>query len=624
MTSLKLVLVGHVDHGKSTLVGRLLFETGMLPDGKVAEVEATCRKRGMPFEWAFVTDALQIERDQGVTVDVSHIRFRTAARSYVLIDAPGHREFIRNMVTGAAASDAALLLVDAAEGVREQTRRHTLLLHLLGLRQLVVAVNKMDLVDFAAERFAAVERDVRAALGTVGITPAAVVPLAAREGDNLAKPSSRMTWYRGPTLLTVLDTLPAATADVERALRMWVQDVYKFDERRIIVGRLASGRLKVGDEVLFSPSNKTARVRTIEAFDPRPDAEHPNQATAGQSIGFTLADEIFIERGELLSHPDSPPAAVSTFRARLFWLGGQPLGPRVRLTLRLGTLSAPVEIKSVDRVIDAATLGPREGGTIERNDVAEATLRARRALAVDPHEQSPASGRFVLVHDGVISGGGIVAEAGIDAAQLREAPRATHVVSVEHRIDAATRANRNGHKGGVIWLTGLSGAGKSTIAMALEQRLFAEGYLIYALDGDNLRHGLNANLGFSPGERAENVRRAGEAAALFADAGFLVVASFISPYRADRERARAAVARLPLSGGFHEIYVRCDLATCERRDPKGQYRKARAGLISDFTGISAPYEEPEAPELVVDTSLDQAEESIAAVVGYVRRQFPLS
>ena len=622
--ALKIVLVGHVDHGKSTLVGRLLFETGTLGEGKVAEIEATCRKRNMPFEWAFVTDALQVERDQGVTVEVSHIRFRTPSRRFTLIDAPGHREFIRNMVTGAAASDAALLLVDAAEGVCEQTRRHVLLLQLLGLRQLAVAVNKMDLVDYSAERFVALERDIRAALAVVGMTPAAVVPLVATAGDNLTKPSARMPWYRGPTLLSVLDKLPAAPAEIDRPLRMWVQDVYKFDRRRIIVGRLSSGRLKVGDEVLFLPSNKTARVRTIEEFDPRHSVTAPDEAEAGRSIGVTLADELFVERGELMCHRDTPAGVVSTFRARIFWLGERPLASRTRLGLRIGTLATAVEIKSVDRIVDAITLSPCEGDAVERNGVAELTLRTRRALPVDPYDENPLTGRFVLVDGGNIAGGGIVAGAGFEAAQLRAVPRATHVVSVEHHVDATARSARHGHNGGVIWLTGLSGAGKSTIAMALEQRLFAEGYEIYALDGDNLRHGLNANLGFSPAERAENVRRAGEAAALFADAGTLVVASFISPYRVDRERARAAVARLPHSGGFHEIYVRCDLATCERRDPKGQYRKARAGLIADFTGVSAPYEEPEAPELIVDTTDATAEESIAAVLAYVRRQFPLA
>lgn len=621
---LRIVLVGHVDHGKSTLVGRLLFETGALADGKVAEIEATCRRRNMPFEWAFVTDALQVERDQGVTVEVSHIRLKTPTRPVVLIDAPGHREFIRNMVTGAAASDAALLLVDAAEGAREQTRRHLMLLQLLGLRQIVVAVNKMDLIDYSAERFVAVEHDVRAALAQLGLTPAAVVPVMARDGDNLVKLSATMKWYRGATLLAALDGLPAASESTERPLRMWVQDVYKFERRRIIVGQLASGRLEAGDEVLFLPSNKTARIRTIEEFDPRQGMTSRKEAAAGQSIGVTLADEIFVERGELMCHRDTPAGVVSTFRARVFWLGERPLASRRRLGLRVGTLAAAVEIKSVDRVIDATTLSPRDGDTVERNDVAELTLRTRRALPVDPHDENPLTGRFVLVDGGVIAGGGIVAGAGFEAAQLRAAPRATHVVSVEHHVDANARSTRHGHNGGVIWLTGLSGAGKSTIAMALEQRLFAEGYEIYALDGDNLRHGLNANLGFSPAERAENVRRAGEVAALFADAGTLVVASFISPYRADRERARAAVARLAHSGGFHEIYVRCDLATCERRDPKGQYRKARAGLITDFTGVSAPYEEPEAPELIVDTSNVTAEESIAAVLAYVRRQFPLA
>ncbi len=618
---LKVAVAGHIDHGKSTLVGRLLHDTGALPDGKVQEVEAMCRRRGMPFEWAFVTDALQVERDQGITVEVSHIRFRSARRRYVLIDAPGHRELVKNMVTGAASCDAAVLVVDAAEGVREQSRRHGLLLHLLGVRQVAVAVNKMDLGGFSAGRFAEVERDVTRYLASIGVTPQAVVPVAARGGDNLARRSGAMAWYAGPTLLEALDRFEPPPPATDRPLRLPVQDVYKFDHRRIIAGRIESGRLAVGDEVLFSPSNRAARVKSIEAWSDRPGFIPPQSAEAGQAVGITLTDEIFVERGEILSHAHNPPLETSVFRARLFWLHAAPLEAGARLTLRLGTAEAPVEVQAIQRVVSSDDLAPRDAARIEYLDVAEVVLRARRMLVLDPHADNPATGRFALLNGIEITGGGIISMEGYPDQRPLITPRAANVSTVEHRVSLAARAARNGHRGGVVWLTGLPSSGKSTLAMTVEHQLFAQGYQGFVLDGDNLRYGLNANLGFSPADRAENIRRAGEVAALFAQAGFIVIAAFISPYRADRDRARAA-ARHPETAGFHEVYIRADVATCEGRDPKGLYARARAGLIPEFTGISAPYEAPDTPDLIIDTCAATVEECAARLLEYIRQQFP--
>ena len=608
--SLRVAVVGHVDHGKSTLVGRLLHDTGSLPQGKVEAIRAMSERRGMPFEWAFLMDALQAERDQGITIDTSQIWFKTAKRDYVIIDAPGHKEFLKNMVTGAAASDAALLVIDADEGVMEQSRRHGYLLHLLGVRQVAVAVNKMDLVDYSEARFAAIEKEYRAYLASIGVTPTYIIPTAARDGQNVVAQAERMAWYKGPHVLEALERFNVVTLPTHLPLRMPVQDVYKFDERRIIAGRIESGTLKVGERIVFSPSNKTARIQGIEAWA----AAEPTEARAGQSVGFTLDEQIFVERGELVSHEHSPPVETDVFRARLFWLGKVPLTVGARYKLKLASAEANVRVQAIERVIDTGDLSTAAAAEVKHSAVAEVILQADRMLALDEFVNSPLTGRFVLVDGYDIAGGGIVSMEGYADQRQLITVRASNVSRVEHAVSADARARRNGHLGGVIWLTGLSGSGKSTLSIAAERRLFNMGYQVYVLDGDNMRHGLNADLGFSPEERAENIRRVGEVAALMSRAGLIVLTAFISPYRSDRDRARRAVGE-----HFHEVYVQADLQTCERRDPKGLYRRARAGEIANFTGISAPYEAPESPALVVDTAVLGVDDAVDALVSYVRR-----
>jgi len=614
--TLKIVIVGHVDHGKSTLVGRLFFDTGSLPEGRLEAIQAMCARRGMPFEWAFLMDALQAERDQGVTIDTAQIRFRTAARDYVIIDAPGHKEFLKNMVTGAAMSEAALLLIDAAEGVREQSRRHGYLLHLLGVRQVAVLVNKMDLVGHSADRFGEVTKEYSRYLAGLGIEPACFIPISARDGDNIARRSELMPWYQGPIVLEALDRFQPLAHPVDRPLRLPIQDVYKFDHRRILAGRIESGRLEVGDELLFSPSNKTAKVASIEAWNVHPV---PLETAAGACVGITLEDQIFVERGEVASHLTDPPIETNVFRARLFWLGHRPLEVGKTYTLKLNTTETDATVQVIEHVIDTGDLSSRPAEAVERNAVAEVVLRTRRLLALDEHRDDPATGRFVLVEDHLPVGGGIVSMEGYPDQRELITRRATNITAVGHGVPREARILRNGHKGGVLWFTGLSGAGKSTLALALEARLFAQGYHVYVLDGDNIRGGLNANLGFSPEDRAENIRRVGEVAALFADAGFIVISAFISPYRADRERARKAAGE-----AFHEIHIDASLETCEERDPKGLYRKARAGEIAEFTGISSPYEPPEQPEFVVRTDLLSIEDSMSELLAYIERNFAAS
>lgn len=617
---LKIAIVGHVDHGKSTLVGRLFHDTGSLPEGKLEAIQAMCARRGMPFEWAFLMDAFQAERDQGVTIDTAQIWFHTAKRGYVIIDAPGHREFLKNMVSGAANADAALLVIDALEGVREQSRRHGYLLSLLGIPQVAVAVNKMDAVAYAPERFAAIEAEYRAYLEELGIVPSCVIPVSAREGDNVATRSARTPWYRGPVVTEALDSFALPPSVAELPLRFPVQDVYKFDRRRIVAGRVETGRLKVGDTLLFSPSNKTARVATIEAWN---GAAPRLEAAAGQAIGVTLDEPIFVERGEVASLEADPPVETDVFRGTLFWLAADPLVAGKRYKLKLGTLERPVVVQSVERVIDPNDLSRKAGDAVPRNGLAEVILRTKGIVPLDEFRRNPRTGRFVLVDGYDIAGGGIIGMEGYPNQRGLVTVKATNVAEIGHRVSHGARAKFNHHQGGVLWLTGLSGAGKSTLALALEQRLFRKGYQVYVLDGDNLRSGLNANLGFSPEERAENIRRVGEVAALFADAGFIVVTAFISPYRSDRERARQASLERGGAGGFHEIYVKASLEACEKRDPKGLYRKAREGQIAEFTGVSAPYEAPETPELVVETDREAVEASLQKILDYVEGRFRL-
>jgi bifunctional enzyme CysN/CysC len=607
---LKIVIVGHVDHGKSTLVGRLFHDTDSLPDGKYDEIKNLCEKRGMPFEYSFLMDALQAERDQGITIDTTQIWFKTQKRDYVIIDAPGHKEFLKNMISGAANSEAALLLIDAKEGVKEQSKRHGYLLHLLGVDQVAVVVNKMDMVDYSHERFLEIEEEYRAYLKTLGVEPTFFIPISAREGDHIIEKSANMPWYQGPSIVEALDEFTPKPFATELPLRMPVQDVYKFDERRIVVGRIESGKLKVGDELLFSPSNKTVKVKSLEVWN----GESPSEASAGMSVGFTLDEQIFAERGNIVSHKKEAPVLTNIFRARLFWLGKNPLEVGKRYKLKLTTTELQVEVKAIEKVVDTDDLAMTNSTKVERNSVAEIVLRVRGVAALDAFEGNAITGRFVLLDGYHISGGGIIDLEGFPDQRPNSDVKSQNITAVDYSITPDDRALANGHKGGVLWFTGLSGAGKSTLAKELQKALFAKGYQVYVLDGDNVRQGINRDLGFSPDDRSENIRRVGEVASLFANAGVICITAFIAPYKADRAGVRVIAGDM-----FHNVYIKADVETCERRDPKGLYEKAKKGEIKEFTGVSAPYEEPENPELIVDTSKLSVEESVTQLVEYVEK-----
>ena len=610
---LKIVIVGHVDHGKSTFVGRLFYDTGSLPEGKYEQLQSIAERRGVPFEWANLMDALQSERDQNITIDTAQIWFQTPKRQYVIIDAPGHKEFLKNMVTGAASAEAALLLIDANEGVQEQSRRHGYLLNLLGIRQIAVLVNKMDLQDYSEDRFNAIETEYREFLKSLGIEAKCFLPLAAKFGDNVAGPSANMPWWKGKTVLQTLDDFQVAEVPGNQPLRFPVQDIYRFDKRRILAGRVEAGTIRVGDRLLFSPSNKTSTVKTIERWN----VPATDEASAGESIGITLTEQIFVERGAIASLEASPPYALTRFKARLFWLGRTPFSKSKSYKLKLASQEIECEIDSIERLIDSSTLETisrkDDSVFVGRNEVAELTLRTKRPVVFDVHSDIIPTGRFVIVDQFEVSGGGIVAEDNYPRQSADSMQKSDNIFWSHGEVTFEQRSVRNGHPGCVLWLTGLSGAGKSTIATELERELFNLGKHSYVLDGDNVRHGLCRDLGFSPEDRQENIRRVGEMASLFADAGLIAITAFISPYRADRELVRNLVK----NGHFIEVFVNAPISVCERRDPKGLYVKARANEIKEFTGISAPYEEPLKPEIELRTDQFTVPESVARIIEYL-------
>jgi bifunctional enzyme CysN/CysC len=595
-----IVIVGHVDHGKSTLIGRLLFDTDNLQDGRLDAALASSRKRGLGIEWSFLLDSLQAERDQGVTIDATRLPFTLAGRGFVIVDAPGHRQFLRNMITGAAGAAGAVLVVDAAEGVREQTRRHAMLLRLIGVPEVIVVLNKADLLAFDPTRTNAAAAELGALLARLEITPRAIIPASARDGDNIATRSTRMPWYNGPTLVEALMGLSAPLLPVSGPLRLPVQDVYRQGERRFVVGRIESGRLALGDTVVIGAGGHRAVITAIETWN----APAPEAACAGQSVALVLEPEVVVARGDILYDPAHPPERAMRLATRVFWLRQEPLRVGESFHLRLATAEYPVRVTAIDAVVRIEDLSAQPGDEVPPEGFADITLACAEEVLFDAFRSGGAGGRGVLV-DGYqrIVGGAPV---------LGPARRHDAIFPLDAAVSHAQRAAAKGYRGAVFWLTGLPGAGKSTLARQAEQQLFAEGIDAVVLDGDTLRSGLNADLGFSPREREENVRRTAEVARLMAEAGLVVIVALISPQAAMRAAARRIAGDL-----FFEVHIAADAAICEARDPKGLYARARKGDLRGFTGTDGSYEVPNAPDLGLDTGRLSIAEAAALLLAFI-------
>ncbi len=609
----KIVVVGHVDHGKSTVIGRLLADTNSLPDGKLDEIKASSEKRGMPFEWAFLLDAFQAERNQGITIDTTKVFFNSSQRKYSIIDCPGHKEFLKNMITGAASAEAGLLVVDACEGIQEQSKKHAYLLKLIGINKIIILINKMDKVNDKEKIFADIERDLKKYFESISLEFITIIPVSAREGHGIASRPLEYDWKSFPSVIEALDRLENSFEETQKPLRFPIQDVYKFDDRRILVGKIESGEISIGDKLIFSPSNKVSEVKSIESWE----AKSKNiRAFRGQSIGITLKDQLFIERGELASHTSkgNMPIETDIFKARVFFLGSKPLSIGSSYQMECGTFSVKVFVQDIISVISTDDLSHKKSEVVERNQVAELVIRSEKIIAIDEYTNIPTTGRFILIDNYRIIAGGLINMEGYADQRGLETSLPKNLTRVEHRVTLKERAEKNKHQGGIFWLTGLSGSGKSTIALDVERRLFEAGYQVYLLDGDNVREGLNSNLSFSPEDRSENIRRVGEVAFLFAQAGFIVLSAFITPYISDRERLKRN-----LSGKiqFHEVYIKSSIEICEKRDPKGLYKKARKGEIKDFTGIDSPYDVPEKPDLIINTSDENQLVSATLLESYI-------
>jgi bifunctional enzyme CysN/CysC len=546
-TRMNIVIVGHVDHGKSTVVGRLLNDTGSLPTGKVDAVRKECLRTGKPFEYAFLLDALSDEQDQGITIDTARCFFKTAKRDYIIIDAPGHIEFLKNMISGAARAEAAALIIDAKEGVRENSRRHGYILSMLGIRQVVVCVNKMDLVDYSQEHFNRIEAEYRAFLEGIGaVSPRQFIPIAAINGENLAERSKPMAWYQGPTLLETLDNFPQAPSKDRAPLRMPVQAVYKFtsqgDDRRIISGRIEAGTVKVGDRVVFSPSNKTSVIRTIEGFN----VPVRTEISAGWSTGFTLGEEIYIQRGEIMSLADHAPLVSTRFRANLIWLGKKPLVKDRDYKLKIGTTACPVRVHKLLKVIDASQLNTElVKDFVGRHDVADVILESRQSVPFDLIGDCDATGRFVLVDGYDVAGGGIITGSVADEQDdFRTEARLRDFNWVKGGVSPSERAKRFGHRAVLVMVVGRAGVGKTHYAQALEKELFASGCQSYMLDGTNVLLGVDHDLSVDAA-RSELVRRFGEVAHLLLNAGMIVVSTTNAIGLADHSAVQALIGDTP-------------------------------------------------------------------------------
>ncbi len=603
---LRFITCGSVDDGKSTLIGRLLYESKMLFEDQLAAVEADSKKwgtQGDAIDFALLVDGLAAEREQGITIDVAYRFFSTDKRKFIVADTPGHEQYTRNMVTGASTADVAILMVDARKGILTQTRRHSFLVSLLGIRHIVVAINKMDLVDYAEKTFRQIVEDYSAFARQLGLQDVTFIPMSAFKGDNIIEPSNAMPWYHGTTLMGYLETVEIDDARMQREpFRLPVQWVNRPNlDFRGFAGQVASGVIRPGDRIRVQPSGRQSTVARIVTRD-----GDLAQAVAGQSITLTLADEIDISRGDVISTVDAPAEVADQFETTLVWMHDEPMLPGRPYLLKIGAKTVTATITEIKHQVNVNTLEHIAAKKLELNGIAECNLSLDRPIAFDAYAHNRDTGGFILVDR--------LSNNTVGAGMINFALRRAHNIHFQHvDVDKAARAAMKGQKGCVLWLTGLSGAGKSTIANMVEKKLHAMGRHTYLLDGDNVRHGLNKDLGFTDADRVENIRRVAEVAKLMVDAGLIVMTAFISPFRSERRMARGLLE----ADEFVEIHVATPLAVAEERDPKGLYKKARRGELKNFTGIDSPYEAPETPEVRIDTSTCSVEEAADQVLAYL-------
>jgi bifunctional enzyme CysN/CysC len=604
---LRFITCGSVDDGKSTLIGRLLYESKMLFDDQLAALEADSRKfgtQGEQLDFALLVDGLAAEREQGITIDVAYRFFSTDRRKFIVADTPGHEQYTRNMVTGASTADVAVILVDARKGVLTQTRRHSYLVSLMGIRQVVVAINKMDLVGYSQQVFDKIVEEYRAFARQVGLDQVTVIPVSAFKGDNIVEPSEQLPWYHGTTLMGYLETVEIDELRMQKTpMRLPVQWVNRPNlDFRGFAGTLASGKVELGERIRVLPSGKESTVTRIVTFD-----GDLRQAVAGQAVTLTLADEIDISRGNVISTALAPASVADQFEATLIWMHDEPLLPGRPYLVKIGTQTVTASVTDIKYQVNVNTLEHVAAKTLELNAIGVCNLSMDRPVAFDPYTENRETGGFIVIDR--------LTNNTVGAGLLHFALRRSHNIHMQHvDVDKQARARMLGQKPCVLWFTGFSGSGKSTIANLVEKQLHAMGRHTYLLDGDNVRHGLNKDLGFTDADRVENIRRVAEVTRLMVDAGLIVMTAFISPFEAEREMARGLLGE----GEFIEIFVDTPLHVAEQRDVKGLYQKARRGDLKNFTGIDSPYERPEHPDLVLQTATLRPEEAAAKVLDLLR------
>ena len=603
---LRFITCGSVDDGKSTLIGRLLWESHLVFEDHLAALEADSAKvgtQGTELDFALLLDGLTAEREQGITIDVAYRFFSTERRKFIVADTPGHEQYTRNMVTGASTADVAVILVDARKGVLTQTRRHSYLVSLLGIKRVVIAINKMDLVDYSQQRFQEIEAEYRDFAGQIGVEQMTFIPLSALKGDNVTDPGDNMNWNDGPTLIEYLETVPVDDERAEQPFRMPVQWVNRPNlDFRGFSGQIVGGTIRPGDRIRVLPDGTTSTVSRIVTMD-----GDMGEAIAGQSVTLILTDEIDVSRGDLICAADAPAEVADQFEGHVVWMHEDAMLPGRPYLMKIGTRTVGVTIANPKFRVDVNTLEHLAANKLELNEIGVCNLSLDRAIPFDAYNDNRDTGSFIIIDK--------FSQNTVGAGLLHFALRRAHNIHWQDvRIDKPARTALNHHRPGVVWLTGLSGAGKSTIANIVEAKLHALGVHTYLLDGDNVRHGLNRDLGFTDADRVENIRRIAEVTGLMVDAGLVVLVSFISPFRAERQLARDRVE----DDEFIEVHVDASIELAESRDPKGLYAKARKGELTNFTGVDSPYEAPESPELHLDTANLSPEDSAELVIASLR------